>query len=517
MPGRNDNAVMIELFLDHFNHPRNVGVMNDAHGSGRAGDALCGVIIEFFIRFADGRVEAASCQATGSSAAISCGSVLTEIVTGKHWRQVAAVSEASLTAALGGGGEVKPSLIMAAMYSIEALHGALEDSLRRNTFPDSDFPENPADGSVLVAMSGGVDSSVACLLERDSGRETLGATMRLWSDPECSQEGAPTCCSPQAIRDARAVCHQLGLPHLTVDYREEFAAAVVDEFVEGYLDGQTPNPCTRCNGYFRFPELVALAERLGISKVATGHYARLVEDRGRIFITRAADVAKDQSYMLWGIDSQLLESLDFPLGELNKAETRRMALEADLTVHDRPESQEVCFIPDDDYRRFVRSRAAATGRESSLPGEGDIVDEDGARLGSHRGFIDFTVGQRHGLGVSASEPLYVLRTVPGKNQVIAGRRQQLEIRSLKVSGINSFVEAEMIDVDTIGEHHFDADACSVQLRYNSKPVAVKKIEIACDCLRIELEEPASGVAPGQSAVLFCGHVLIAGGVIEKTV
>jgi len=518
---------MIEQFLDHFNNPRNVGVMDDAHGYGRAGDPGCGVVIEFYIRFRDGCVEAASCQATGSSSSISCGSLLTEIVTGKHWRYVAAISEESLTSALGSGGEVKPSLRTAAMFAVEALHGALEDSLRRNTFPDQVFPENPADESVLVAMSGGVDSSVACLLERDSCMEVLGVTMRLWSDPDCENSGAQTCCSPQAIRDARTVCHGLGLPHLTLDYKEEFASTVVDSFVDGYLAGQTPNPCTRCNGNFRFPELVALAERLGISKVATGHYVRMVEDSGQIFLTRAADCAKDQSYMLWGIDSRLLERLEFPLGEMTKVETRRMALDAGLVVHDRPESQEVCFIPDDDYRRFVRSRAAGSGRAELLPGEGEIVDEDGTLLGSHMGFIDFTVGQRHGLGVSASEPLYVLRTVPQKNQVIAGRRQQLEVRSLKLSGINSFIQAEGNTCDILEDAGCDgisaekrdiaSGACSVQLRYNSKPVAVKKIEVSGDSWRVELEEPAFGVAPGQSAVFYRNLNLIAGGIIEETV
>jgi tRNA-specific 2-thiouridylase len=252
---------------------------------------------------------------------------------------------------------------------------------------------------------------------------------------------------------------------------------------------------------------VALAERLGTSKVATGHYAHLVENGGRMFIARAADGAKDQSYMLWGINPPLLERLEFPLGDIRKDETRRIAREAGLTVHDRPESQEVCFIPDDDYRRFVRSRAAGSGRGSLLPGEGEIVDEDGTRLGFHKGFIDFTVGQRHGLGVSAPEPLYVLRTEPEKNQVVAGRRHQLEVRHLTVSGLNSFVEPGRLAGDTL----------SVQVRYNSKPAAVKKVEETGDRWRIELEEPLYGVAPGQSAVLYNDDIMLAGGVIEGTV
>ncbi|MHB9111446.1 MAG: tRNA 2-thiouridine(34) synthase MnmA [Thermoleophilia bacterium] len=497
---------MIDLFLDHFNNPRNIGAMDDAHGAGRAGDPGCGVVIEFFLSYSGGEIDAASCQATGSSAAIACGSMLTGMVAGKDWRHAAAISEETLASALTGEGEVKPSLKTAAMFAVEALHAALEDSLRRDMFPVVPQPrECPRTDSVLVAMSGGVDSSVACLLERDSGRQVTGVTMRLWSDPDCEQSGAPTCCSPQAIRDARAVCHSLGLPHLTVDYTEEFAATVVDAFVDGYLAGLTPNPCTFCNGSFRFPALVALADRLGLSRVATGHYARLEEVGGRRLIARAADSAKDQTYMLWGIVPSLLERLEFPLGDISKDETRRIARESGLTVHDRPESQEVCFIPDDDYRRFVRSRAAVSGKGSLLPGEGEIVDADGTRLGSHAGFIDFTIGQRHGLGVSASEPLYVLRTVPEMNQVVAGPRHKLEVRRLTISGVNSFAG-----------HGVAGGDITVQVRYNSRPAAVKSVEGAGDTLLIELEDPVFGVAPGQSAVIYGDGIILAGGVIEKT-
>ncbi|MDO8735971.1 MAG: tRNA 2-thiouridine(34) synthase MnmA [Thermoleophilia bacterium] len=490
---------MNDLFSDHFNNPRNVGMITDAHGAGQAGDPGCGVVIEFFLRFDHNRVDAASYKATGSSAAIACGSLLTELAAGENWRQVASISEKKLTLLLETGEEPKPALNIAAGFAIEALHSALEDSIRRKTFPVTDQHAE----SVLVAMSGGVDSSVASLLVRDSGRETMGVTMRLWSDPECAETGAPTCCSPQAIRDARAVCHALGLPHLTVDYTEDFARTVVDPFVDGYLDGFTPNPCTQCNGSFRFPALVGLADYLGASKVATGHYALLVTVDEQLHIARAADGTKDQSYMLWGIDPGLLARLEFPLGDIRKDETRRIAREAGMTVHDRAESQEVCFIPDDDYRRFIRSRAAVTGKGSLLPGEGEIVDADGARIGLHHGFIDFTVGQRHGLGVSAPEPLYVLKTDPETNQVVAGGRKKLAVRYLTVSGINP-------------GHPHAGNNLVVQVRYNSSPAAVKALEAAGEGWRIELEEPVSGVAPGQSAVLYEDGVILAGGVIQTT-
>jgi len=426
------------------------------------------------------------------------------MVTGEVWRQAATISEQDLVHELDPGGEPNTSLENAARFAIDALHSAFEDSLRRRTFPRS---ENIMAGSVMVAMSGGVDSSAACLLMRDSGSEALGMTMRLWSDPDCSSAGANTCCSPQAIRDARSVCHSLGLPHLTVDYTEEFATTVVDPFVDGYLEGLTPNPCTQCNGLFRFPALVRLADHLGVAKVATGHYARLTEADGKLHIARAADSNKDQSYMLWAISAELLSRLEFPLGETLKDETRRIAREAGLAVHDRPESQEVCFIPDNDYRRFIRSRASDTGKAGLLPAEGEIISEDGALLGSHHGFMDFTTGQRHGLGVSAPEPLYVLRTEPAKNRVIAGVRSQLAVRHVDIDCINSFA----------GTSQFSAGGrITVQLRYNSQPAAVEGLDAIGDSLTIRLEEPAFGVAPGQSAVLYRDGVLLAGGIIRKT-
>ena len=361
-------------------------------------------------------------------------------------------------------------------------------------------------------MSGGVDSSTACLLLHEAGSRVIGVTMRLWSDPDCetmaSGDSLPAagCCSPDAIRDAREVCHSLGLPHLTVDYRDDFADTVVDDFVSEYLAGRTPNPCTRCNGYFRFPELERLADHLGAAKIATGHYACMEEvhraaregtEEDVAFLARGRDRAKDQSYMLWSIPPGILPRLEFPLGGLTKQETRALARRAGLSVHARPESQDVCFIPDDDYRRFLRAR----GRE--LPGEGDIVDTRGKLLGKHRGYIDYTVGQRRHLGVSAPEPLYVLATEPGVNLVVAGSHDELALTRLRIGQINTFIPAGEIP----------GEGLSVQIRYNSGPVPVRVREGAGEWL-LELETPVYGVAPGQSAVIYDGELLIAGGVIE---
>jgi tRNA-specific 2-thiouridylase len=529
---------MESVLLDHFINPKNVGELAGADGIGEAGESGCGAVIRVFIKFDREVIKQASFMATGSSAAIAAGSLLTESIIGKTWRVAAALPTAHLVKALGYNlsrgkgsaaradgkaessvkatsgnagssksvsdkaghdlvkGAAKNATIQnAAVFAIEGLHAAFEDSFRRGTFPTA---KKIKPGSVLVAMSGGVDSSVACLLAHESGQEVTGVTMRLWSDPACENDAAPSCCSPQAIRDTRAICHSLGLPHLTVDFSKEFEREVVDYFVSEYTAGRTPNPCTRCNGRFRFPELISLADRLGVATVATGHYVRIVKAKEHRFISRGVDLAKDQSYMLWGIDERLLARLDFPLGELTKASTRLLARNAGLPVHDRSDSQEVCFIPDDDYRRFLRSQI------KEWPGAGDIVDTSGKKLGRHTGYLDYTIGQRRGLGLSSPHPLYVLRIIPEENQIVVGSREELAVSKLVVANVNSFVAPDKLKTKRL----------QVQVRYNSGTAPVKLNQAKDDTWWLKLLEPVLGVAPGQSAVVYDGDMVVAGGIIE---
>ncbi|MDX6518872.1 MAG: tRNA-uridine 2-sulfurtransferase, partial [Gaiellaceae bacterium] len=237
------------------------------------------------------------------------------------------------------------------------------------------FRAAPSPARVAVAMSGGVDSAVALLR---AGRDAIGVTLRLWLDPD-GPDSARACCSPEAVIAARETCHSLGLPHVTLDLREEFRRAVVEPFVRAYARGETPNPCSRCNGSFRFAELLAFAERAGAARLATGHYARTRVHKGRLLLARAADEAKDQSYMLAGLDPRFLDRIWFPLGEQGKTETRAEAAVAGLEVAERAESQEACFLAGDDYRSFLERRGL-----SARPGP--IVDEDGVELGTHDGF-----------------------------------------------------------------------------------------------------------------------------------
>jgi tRNA-specific 2-thiouridylase len=349
------------------------------------------------------------------------------------------------------------------------------------------FRATPSPSRVAVAMSGGVDSAVALLR---AGGDALGVTLRLWVDPEAPHTER-ACCSPDAVRAARKTCHGLGLPHVTLDLREEFRRAIVDPFVRGYERGETPNPCTRCNGAFRFHELLAFCGTAGASRLATGHYARTRRHRGRLLLARAADPDKDQSYMLAGLDPAVLERIWFPLGDQSKEETRAEAARAGLAAARRPESQEACFLGGDDYRAFLERRGVSAA-------EGPIVDVAGKVLGLHDGHWRFTPGQRRGLGVSTGQPVYALRTIARTNTVVAGPREALACRI----------------VSARGRLHVAVERADAKLRYRS-PAVPARVEATAAGFKLDLEEPAYGVAPGQAAVLYEDDTVVGSGLIES--
>ncbi len=347
------------------------------------------------------------------------------------------------------------------------------------------FRAEPDPGRVAVAMSGGVDSAVALLR---AGPQAIGVTLRLWIDP-VAPDSERACCSPEAVIAARETCHALGLPHVTLDLREGFRRAVVAPFVRGYARGETPNPCIRCNGSFRFAELLAFAERAGASRLATGHYARIVEHRGLRLLARARDPEKDQTYMLARLDPRLLDRIWFPLGQQTKEETRAEAGRAGLAAARRTESQEACFLGGGDYRDFI-------GRHGVEEDEGEILDEQGRRLGSHDGFWRFTPGQRRGIGVAAGKPLYVVRTDPGTNAVVVGPRESLAVETISARG----------------RLYVRVNRAEVKWRYRSPavPAAVQETEQG---FRLVLDAPAYGVAVGQAAVLYEDDVVVGAGVL----
>jgi tRNA-specific 2-thiouridylase len=388
---------------------------------------------------------------------------------------------AGLCRAVRGLTLLEAGAVRAPALVLDALHDALGPAVRAR----------PEPARVAVAMSGGVDSAVALVEAQAAGLEAVGVTLRLWTDP-AGPDGERSCCSPAAVVAARETCHALGVPHFTLDLREPFRHAVVAPFVSSYGRGETPNPCIRCNGSFRFQALLAFARRVGAARLATGHYARLREHRGRLLLARGADPAKDQSYMLARLDPSRLDRLWFPLGDRTKEETRARASEAGLAAARRPESQEACFLAGGDYRGFLERHGLAAE-------QGPIVDESGRELGRHGGFWRFTPGQRRGLRVATGEPLYAVETRPRTNTVVVGPRGSLARATVDVAPGRLFVPVAKVEA---------------KLRHRS-PATPARVEPAGRGFRVSLDRPAFGVAPGQAAVLYEDDVVVGAGLIAS--
>jgi len=352
-------------------------------------------------------------------------------------------------------------------------------------------------------MSGGVDSTVAAWLLRQAGHEVTGLFMRHGHQPAaavCPAAEQPKprrvgCCSAADAADARRMAELLDIPFYALNFEEEFEP-IVDYFVAEYAAGRTPNPCIVCNTRLKFGRLFDYADSIGARFVATGHYARLVKTDTGPALCRACDHTKDQSYVLFGIHRRLLDRLLFPLGEFHKTEIRQMAAQLNLGVAGKRDSQEICFVPDGDHARLVRSRL---GRDTS----GEIVTSDGKVLGRHAGYERYTVGQRKGLGVALGRRQYVLRIDPDTCRVVVGSWEQLAREELTASGANWLVPA-----------HERPEACAVQIRYRSPAVEAQVEMVSADRFRVRFEKPCYGVAPGQAAVCYAGERVLGGGWID---
>jgi tRNA-specific 2-thiouridylase len=469
--------------------------------TGAAGGAACGDLSRISLTVADGRIAAVTVDTEGCGATKAATAAVAEMVDGAAVLDAALIDIDTVDAAIGG---LTPAKRHAAQLATDALHRALQGVASSSLSLDADsgrLATSPRRGGqssrpqrVAVAMCGGVDSAVAALLAREEGAEVVGITVKLWADPET--DGTKACCSPEAVLGARALAHQLGIPHFTLDLEEDFRRRVVDRFIGGYAEGSTPNPCILCNGEVRLAAMVDLAERVGAGRLLTGHYARIVEDGDGPLLAGAADQAKDQSYMLAALPPELLGRLGFPLTELTKPEVREIAARHGLAVARKAESQDLCFLAGQGKRGFLRRHGGLRERD------GAIVDSAGRTLGRHRGHHDFTVGQRRGIGVSAPEALYVIATDAVTNTVTVGTRAELEQRSVRVR------DAVL--------HRDGATVDAVKLRYRSRALPATVTAAGKgkhSSLEVELGEAFAGVAPGQTAVLMAGDRIVGHGTI----
>jgi tRNA-uridine 2-sulfurtransferase len=475
-----------ELFEAYLRDESRFGSVTDGAFTGAAGGAACGDLARVSLVVDDGRIASVTVDAEGCGATRAATAAVAEMVDGETVVDAAQIGADEVDAAIGG---LTPAKRHAAVLAADALHRAMAQAAA-----SAERLAEPREGRVLVAMSGGVDSAVAALLERERGAEVVGVTLKLWADPET--DGAKACCSPEAVLGARAVAHSLGIPHLTLDLEEEFRRRVVAAFLAGYGAGATPNPCIVCNGEVRIAAMIDLAARLGAERLVTGHYARIVEDGAGPLLAAAADGNKDQSYMLAALPPELLGRLRFPLTELSKPEVREIAARHELAVARKPESQDLCFLAGQGKAKFLRRHGGLRDRE------GAILDRSGQLLGHHRGHHNFTVGQRRGTGVSANQPLYVLATDAAANTVTLGTREELATRRVRVRDAVLHRDSGSVD--------------GVKLRYRARPLPASLPPLAAGRhpqLEIELGEPFDAASPGQAAALLSGEAIVGHGTI----
>jgi tRNA-specific 2-thiouridylase len=517
----------VEAFTTHLQRPQLRGHTPSGAHTGAAGGAACGDLIRVSLRIdsddIQGRIADAGFDASGCGAAIAAGSAAVALVRGRPLLDAARVGAEEIAGELGG---LTASKHHAAELAADALARALGGAVRAQA------RLVPSTGRTVVAMSGGVDSAVAALLVAASGEgvvravlpvvgderppglapalaagapgadrdddATVAVTLELWADPE--NDGERSCCSAQSVRSARELAHRLGLPHLSIDLREEFSAGVVSPWLSEHAAGLTPNPCVRCNGEVRLDAMLDLAERLGAGALATGHYARVQDGLLRV----AVDEGKDQSYALAALSPESLARMRFPLGSLTKPQVRALAEQAGLAVAKRPDSQDLCFLAGTSHGAFLARHGAAQGLGER---PGPILDRDGRVLGEHRGVHTVTIGQRHGLGIGGvtevSGPLYVIATDARANTVTVGAREHLRTARFGVRDVTLHRDGGCVD--------------AVKVRYRGRrvPCRIEPATRAGAHPRVDVltADPHERTAPGQMACLYAGERIVGYGTI----
>ena len=471
-------------FEHHLTSPQGEGhIPADAFTASFGGGECCDQL-SFSVQTDGARVTDAGFSANGCGASHAAGSAAVTLVRGLTLLDAARVGADEIATELGG---LSPGKHHAAAVAADALARALGAAVRARGALEMTTTRT------LIAMSGGVDSSVAALLGSREG-DAVAVTLELWRDSENDSE--KSCCSSSAVSQARMLAHRLGLPHLTLDLRDEFRAGVVEPFIAAFAAGDTPNPCVGCNGHVRLDAMLEFADRLGCAALATGHYARVQDGLLKV----AADPAKDQTYMLAALSPGSLTRMRFPLGDYEKPQVREIAARAGLAVANKSDSQDLCFLAGTTRARFLQRHGAVK------PQPGAVVDLDGRVLGSHGGHELFTVGQRRRLAVHATEPLYVLDKDAQSNRVTVGPRERLLTTHVRVRGARLHRPGARVD--------------RVKLRYRSEPLAARVADRAIPPghhreLILELDEPVAGAAPGQLACLMDGELIVGWGTIAR--
>ena len=371
----------------------------------------------------------------------------------------------------------------------------------------------PDSEAIAVAMSGGVDSSTVAAMLRSEGRSVIGLTMQLWNQRRLAgHAGMPEsvqgrCCSIDDVYDARRVAETLGIPYYVVNHEERFERDVVRPFVEEYLAGRTPIPCSLCNNHLKFDQLLIVARQIGADQIATGHYAQVIFDEqfSRWLLKRPADKSKDQTYFLFGLTQEQLSRTLFPLGGMTKPEVRELARKHHLVIAEKPDSQEICFVPGGDYKRFLEAYLSEQGDQSAEIA-GEMVTTDGKVIGEHAGVHNFTVGQRKGLGVATGSPLYVIQIKNDTRQVVVGRDEELYSRTLVARRVNLISMAELDEPMRV----------AVKIRHKHQPAPAVIESAGPDELRVTFDEPQRALTPGQAAVFYDGDIVVGGGWIESS-